>query len=82
MYKQFLWIMVISIVLFMTGCLYCCAVVASDADRREEEMLRKEEEKKLWGFRQDVCDHGICVGDCDKCNRNLPFQEVEPDESN
>lgn len=79
MYKCFLWIMVISIVLFMIGCLYCCAVVASEADRREEEMLRKDE-KKLWGFRQDVCDHGICVGDCDKCQRNLPFQEEDDED--
>ena len=64
-------------VLFMWFCLYACVKVASDADRREEEMLRKDEEKKLWGFRQDVCDHGICIGDCDKCSRNLPFQEEE-----
>jgi len=33
----------------------------------------------LWRFSDGVCDHGICIGDCDKCPRNLPFSEEEND---
>ena len=36
-----------------------------------------ENDSNLWRFDGNICDHGICPGDCDKCNRNLPFQEEE-----
>ena len=39
--------------------------------------MSKNQEKTLWRFDGNICDHGICIGDCDKCNRNLPFQEEE-----
>lgn len=29
----------------------------------------------LWAFRGEICDHGICIEDCDKCNRVLPFKD-------
>lgn len=31
----------------------------------------------LWKFRGDICDHGICIEDCDRCGRVLPFMEGE-----
>ena len=44
--------------------------------------MQKTEDKELWRFDGNVCDHGTCVGDCDKCNRNLPFgEEVEDEET-
>lgn len=30
----------------------------------------------LWKFRGDVCDHGICIEDCDRCGR-LPLAKGE-----
>ena len=40
------------------------------------------DELNLWRFDGNVCDHGICIGDCDKCGRNLPFsEEGEEDET-
>ena len=37
-----------------------------------------------WRYKPEMCDHGICVGDCDICDREddeeeelLPFQEEE-----
>ena len=36
-----------------------------------------ENDSNLWRFDGNICDHGICPGDCDKCNRNLPFGETE-----
>ena len=39
-----------------------------------------------WKYKPEKCDHGVCVGDCDICNRDddeeelLPFQEEEDNE--
>lgn len=26
-------------------------------------------EVNLWKFRGEICDHGICIEDCDRCGR-------------
>lgn len=39
-----------------------------------------KDELNLWRFDGAICDHGICIGDCDKCNRGLPFADVEDEE--
>lgn len=31
----------------------------------------------LWALRGDVCDHGICIEDCDKCPRAEDDQKGE-----
>lgn len=31
----------------------------------------------LWKFDGKICDHGICIEDCDHCGRVLPFKESE-----
>ena len=33
-----------------------------------------------WRWTED-CDHGICVGECDKCDKAL-FEELEEGENN
>ena len=53
---------------FFIFALWCMCVVSGRESRREEQM---------WRFDPRVCSKGICIGDCDKCNRNLPFGEEE-----
>ena len=31
-----------------------------------------------WAYDPEVCDHGICVGDCDLCDR---YKEEEDDDN-
>ena len=33
-----------------------------------------------WKYDTDKCDHGVCVGDCDKCDREDPEEEEDDGE--
>ena len=32
----------------------------------------RREETELWGYSK-ACDYVQCIGDCDRCSKNLPF---------
>ena len=33
-----------------------------------------------WKYDPEKCDHGICVGDCDQCDREIDEDEVQEEE--